>query len=42
MEKILVVGDIHFSEFSSIIRKKGMRLNLLIKTLNWIIETAYK
>lgn len=42
MTKLLIVGDLHFSEFSSIIRKKGMRLNLLVKTLNWIVETAFQ
>lgn len=37
--KICIVGDVHWSEYSSIVRKQGMkysqRLENLIKTINW-------
>jgi DNA repair exonuclease SbcCD nuclease subunit len=43
-EKWLIVGDVHWSEYSSIYRKRGMkyskRLESLINTLNWIEEIA--
>lgn len=40
IKKLFIVGDLHFSEFSSIIRKKGQRLKNCIDTLNWVEETA--
>ena len=40
----LIVGDVHWSEYSSIYRKRGTkfskRLENLINTVNWIEETA--
>lgn len=42
--KVLVVGDVHWSEYSSIIRKRGdkysKRLENLINSLNWVEELA--
>jgi DNA repair exonuclease SbcCD nuclease subunit len=42
--KILVVGDVHWSEYSSIIRKRGdkysKRLENLINSLNWVEDLA--
>lgn len=42
--KILVVGDVHWSTYSSIVRSRGqkysVRLEHLIKSLNWAEETA--
>lgn len=42
--KILVYGDVHFSKYSSILRSRGdkysTRLEYLIKTLNWLEQTA--
>ena len=42
--KILIVGDVHWSEYSSIIRKRGekysRRLENLINSLNWTEEQA--
>ena len=40
IRKVFIVGDLHFSEFSSIIRKKGQRLKNCVDTLNWVEETA--
>ena len=44
--KVLVVGDVHWSEYSSIIRKRGnkysKRLENLINSLNWVEEQAEK
>ena len=44
MAKVLVVGDVHFSTYSSILRKRGtkfsMRLENLINSLNWVEEQA--
>lgn len=34
--KVLICGDLHYSEFSSIIRKKGVRLQNCVDTLNWV------
>ena len=43
-ERWLIVGDVHWSEYSSIYRKRGnkfsKRLESLINTLNWIEELA--
>lgn len=33
--KLLLIGDLHYSEFSSIIRKKGVRLANCVNTLNY-------
>ena len=42
--RILAVGDVHWSEYSSIIRKRGekysIRLENLINSLNWVEELA--
>lgn len=42
--KILVVGDIHFSQYSSILRKRGnkysIRLENLIDSINWAEDLA--
>lgn len=42
--RLLVVGDVHWSEYSSIIRKRGdkysKRLENLINSLNWTEEVA--
>ena len=42
--KLLIVGDVHWSEYSSIIRKRGSkyskRLENLINSLNWTEEQA--
>lgn len=42
--KILVVGDVHWSQYSSILRKRGVkysyRLENLIKSINWVEDTA--
>ena len=42
--RVLVVGDVHWSEYSSIIRKRGekysKRLENLINSVNWVEETA--
>lgn len=42
--KILIVGDVHWSEYSSIVRKRGekysRRLENLINSLNWAEEQA--
>ena len=42
--KCLIIGDIHFSEFSSILRKMGdkysKRLENLINSVNWVEEQA--
>ena len=42
--KILAVGDVHWSEYSSIIRKRGdkysKRLENLINSLNWVEDLA--
>ena len=44
--KILVVGDVHWSQYSSILRKRGnkysYRLENLIKSINWVEELAIK
>ena len=43
--KILVVGDIHWSQYSSILRKRGekysYRLENLIQSVNWAEELAF-
>lgn len=36
MCNMIVVGDLHFSEFSSIIRRKNHRLDNGVSTLNWV------
>lgn len=41
INKPLIVGDIHFSEYSSIIRKKGLRLSHIVNTLKWVIDLAH-
>lgn len=42
--KILVVGDVHWSQYSSILRKRGehysLRLENLIKSINWAERLA--
>ena len=42
--KILVVGDVHWSIYSSIVRKRGeiysSRLENLIKSINWVEKVA--
>lgn len=42
--KILVVGDVHWSQYSSILRKRGekysYRLENLIKSIDWVEELA--
>ena len=42
--KILVVGDVHYSQFSSIVRKRGEyyseRLENLLWSINWVEKTA--
>ncbi len=42
--KIFVVGDVHWSEYGSIVRKQGkvysQRLENLIQTINWCEKTA--
>lgn len=42
--KILVVGDVHWSQYSSILRKRGVkysyRLENLIKSINWAEDIA--
>lgn len=42
--KILIVGDVHWSSYSSILRKQGTkytkRLENLIKSVNWAEQTA--
>lgn len=42
--KICIVGDVHWSRYSSIVRSRGKyfstRLENLIKTLNWVEKTA--
>lgn len=44
MSKILIYGDPHFVEYSSIVRKRGekysKRLENLINSLNWVEQTA--
>ena len=46
MAKGLYIGDIHWSEFSSLLRRMGtdfsMRLENLINSVNWVEETAEK
>ena len=42
--KFLICGDVHWSEFSSILRKMGdkysKRLENLINSINWVEEQA--
>lgn len=44
--KILIVGDIHWSTYSSIVRNRGnnfsVRLEHLIKSLNWVEDISRK
>ena len=44
--KILICGDIHWSQYSSILRKRGekysTRLENLIQSVNWVESTAWK
>ena len=44
MSKILICGDIHFSTYSSILRKRGEfyseRLENLLWSINWVEKTA--
>ena len=44
--KILVVGDVHWSQYSSILRKRGekysYRLENLIQSVNWAEQLAYE
>ena len=44
--KILVVGDIHWSAYSSILRSRGKRfstrLEYLIKSMNWVEDMSKK
>ena len=42
--KVLIIGDIHFSQYSSIIRKRGEfyseRLENLLWSINWVEKQA--
>lgn len=44
--KIAICGDVHFSQYSSIVRKRGteysMRLENLIKSINWFQDLSVK
>lgn len=44
--KILIIGDVHFSQYSSILRKRGntfsKRLENLIQSVNWVEDLADK
>lgn len=46
MKKILICGDVHFSQYSSILRERGkkysLRLENIIKSVNFVEETARK
>lgn len=37
----LVVGDVHLCEYSSIIRRKELRLSHIVNTLRWLIDLAH-
>ena len=38
--RILVYGDVHLSEYSSIIREKGKRLSNIVRSVNWAEQLA--
>lgn len=44
--KVLIIGDIHFSTYSSIVRSRGehfsVRLEHLIRSLNWVQDISRK